>query len=336
MQACDFDQNKMAEVLQMMRTFYNGYRFHPDAGELVYNPTLVLYFLKALQRYCRYPDEMLDSNLAPDRNRLVYISQVQGAEALIAAALNEQTPLTVATLAQRFGVAEMVESEKNREALIALLYYLGVLTLTGRNEMGELTLRIPNLVIRRLYAERLGELLLPSVRDQDAGQLAARALYQRGAIEPLCSFVEQKILRTLDNRDYMSANELTIKMVFLALLFEDHFFIVDSEPALDRTYGDLLLLLRPDMRKYKLFDILIEFKFVKLNAVGKNGVELRQMSADDLKMLPAVQTKLTEARTQLQNYRATLTQRYAALLRLRTYAVVALGFERLVWEEVAA
>ena len=90
------------------------------------------------------------------------------------------------------------------------------------------------------------------------------------------------------------------------------------------------------MRKYKLFDILIEFKFVKLNAAGKNGAELRQMSADDLKMLPTVQTKLTEARTQLQNYRATLTQRYGALLRLHTYAVVALGFERLVWEEVAA
>jgi len=326
---CHFSAAQVTEALTMLRTLYNGYCFNPARYEPIYNPTLVLYFLGAFQKRCQYPEEMLDSNLAPDRNRLLYIARVQGAEALIAAALNEQTPLTVATLAQRFGVAEMVASEQNREALIALLYYLGVLTLTGRNELGEITLRIPNLVIRRLYAERLAELLLPSVRDQDAGHLAARALYQRGAIEPLCSFVEQKILRTLDNRAQgapdLSANELTIKMVFLALLFEDHFFIVDSEPTLDRTYGDLLLLLRPDMRQYKLLDILIEFKYIKLNALGKNGLELRQMSTDEIKMLPAVQTKLTEAHTQLQTYRATLTQQYGAVLRLHTYAVVALG-----------
>jgi len=197
---CHFSAAQVTEALTMLRTLYNGYCFNPARYEPIYNPTLVLYFLGAFQKRCQYPEEMLDSNLAPDRNRLLYIARVQGAEALIAAALNEQTPLTVATLAQRFGVAEMVASEQNREALIALLYYLGVLTLTGRNELGEITLRIPNLVIRRLYAERLAELLLPSVRDQDAGQLVARALYQRGAIEPLCSFVEQKILRTLDNR----------------------------------------------------------------------------------------------------------------------------------------
>ena len=64
----------------------------------------------------------------------------------------------------------------------------------------------------------------------------------------------------LDNRDYLHANELTIKMAFLSLLFEDHLFIIDSEPALVRGYGDLLMLIRPDMRQYKLLDILLEFK----------------------------------------------------------------------------
>jgi hypothetical protein len=50
--------------------------------------------------------------------------------------------------------------------------------------------------------------------------------------------------------------------------------------------------------------------------------------------LPSVQAKLTEARSGLAGYRSALQAHYGDLLRLRVYAVVALGFERLVWEEV--
>ena len=331
---CGFTDEKVAEALALVRTFYNGYRFHPAATEMVYNSTLVLYFLDALQRDCQYPEEILDSNLSMDRNRLLFISQLNGAESLISDALNEATPLSVSTLAHRFGVADMLESEKSIELLIALLYYLGVLTLAGRDENGKLLLQIPNLVIRRLYAERLREVLLPSARTRDAGKAAAEALYQRGELQPLCDFVEQKLLDVLDNRDYLHANELTIKMAFLSLLFEDHFFIVDSEPAIKRGYGDLILIVRPDMRQYKLLDVLLEFKFLKLNELGMSGEELRQKSVAELAQHELVKAKFAEADRQLQQYRATLQSHYGTLLRLRTYAVVALGFERLLWQEI--
>jgi Predicted AAA-ATPase len=333
-QQCGFSAEKTAEAMQMMRLFYNGYQFSTKATELVYNPTLTLYFLKILQRTCDYPEEILDDNLAMDRNRIAYIAQIKGAESLITGALNEEKPLVVSTLAHRFGVVEMLESDKSLELLTALLYYLGVLTLTGRNDLGKLILRIPNLVIRRLYADRLRQMFLPSGRTQDLGKAAGEALYQFGEIEPICTFIEEKILGVLDNRDYLHANELTIKMAFLSLLFEDHFFIIDSEPALARGYGDLLMLIRPDMRQYKLLDILLEFKFVKLSETGLEGQEVRQKSPETLKALDAVQKKFMEAATQLQNYRATLTQKYGTTLRLRTYAVVAVGFDRLVWEEI--
>ena len=54
-----------------------------------------------------------------DRARIVYVSQLSGAEHLVETALNEQPPLTVSTLAYRFGVAEMLESDKSTEFLIA-------------------------------------------------------------------------------------------------------------------------------------------------------------------------------------------------------------------------
>jgi hypothetical protein len=54
------------------------------------------------------------------------------------------------------------------------------------------------------------------------------------------------------------------------------------------------------------------------------------LSVTDIKALPLVQERLAEARAQLRDYRRTLEAVYGDRLRLRTYVVVALGFERLV------
>jgi hypothetical protein len=58
------------------------------------------------------------------------------------------------------------------------------------------------------------------------------------------------------------------------------------------------------------------------------------MSLAELRALPEVQAQLAQARTQLQSYRRDLQVAYQGGLRLQTYAIVALGFDRLVWEEI--
>lgn len=61
--------------------------------------------------------------------------------------------------------------------------------------------------------------------------------------------------------------------------------------------------------------------------------EARQMETAELLALDAVQEKIAEATPQLQRYRQGLVKKYGERLRLRTFAVVAIGFERLVWVE---
>ena len=39
---------------------------------------------------------------------------------------------------------------------------------------------------------------------------------------------------------------------------------MDSEPALQRNYADLTMIVRPDYRKFDIIDILIEFKYISL------------------------------------------------------------------------
>jgi len=331
---CDLPPSDADEALAMMRTFYNGYRFSRNAEEQVYNPTLALYFLKVFQRDCHYPDEILDSNLAMDRGKMHYISRLPEGRRLILDALIEAEPVHVPRLADRFGVEDMLYAPKDTGFVASLLYYFGILTLGGVTPFGELVLTIPNLVIRKLYAESIKELLLPEGKENDLARRAAEALYQRGDLQPLCDFVEQKYFKVFSNRDYAWSNELTVKTAFLTLLFNDTLYIMESEVELERGHADLTMIVRPDMRQYQVLDILIEFKFVSLKEAGLDGKTLETMDREALRMLPAVQGKQREAEVGLTRYRAKLKAKFGELPRLHSFSVVAVGFERLVFSRL--
>jgi hypothetical protein len=323
-------------ALNQMRLYYDGYRFADTPADPIYNPTLALYFLKHYLTHGKAPANLLDTNLAMDRGKLSYVAELPGGANVIADALADAPTLSVPALAERFGVEDLRSIRKDRDFQISLLYFFGVLTLEGVDEFGDLRLRIPNLVIRKLYAEQLRDLLLPEIEDQLAGRRAARDMFRNGDPQTLCEFVEQTYFKVFDNRDYLQANELTIKTAFLTLLFDSLHYTLDSETALGRRYADLSLILRPEARDRKLFDLLLEFKFLKPGALDLSGEQLRAMSREELAALPAVQQKLAEARTQAADYARELRERHGNGLRLRTHAIVALGFERLVWEAIVA
>jgi len=328
---CDLPQSDADEALAMMWTFYNGYRFSRTSEEPIYNPTLALYFLKVFQRDCRYPDEILDSNLAMDRGKMHYISRLPEGRQLILAALTEADPVHVPRLADRFGVEDILYAPKDTGFVASLLYYFGILTQGGVTPFGELMLTIPNLVIRKLYAERIREMLLPEGKQLDLARRAAEALYQRGEMLPLCDFVEQKYFKVFSNRDYAWSNELTVKTAFLTLLFNDTLYIMESETELEHGHADLTMIVRPDRRQYQVLDILIEFKFVSLKEAKLDGKTLETMDREELQALPAVQSKQREAEAGLARYRAKLKAKFGDLPRLHSFSVAAVGFERLVF-----
>ncbi len=254
-------------------------------------------------------------------------------------ALNDETTIGVSEIGTQFGVREMLEPDKQRDRLASLLCYLGALTVGGKTADAKIILEIPNLVMRKLYAERILKMTFSTADELDEGQAAADALFCRGDIQPLCAFVEKYYFTVYDNRDYQHFNELTLKTLFLALLHHNNLYIMDSEPALQRRYGDLIMIIRPEMRHYSVHDILLEFKYVPLNKlkIGKRqltGQDVQAKSDSELAELGAVKRKLDEARGQLRGYRQTLQQKYGQALKLRTYAVVGIGLARLIWEEV--
>lgn len=121
-----------------------------------------------------------------------------------------------------------------------------------------------------------------------------------------------------------------VRIAFLVTLFNDAFYLMDSEPALGRGYGDLLLRVRPDMPLYALLDHLLEFKTLGPKAVGLTSAELATTTREALGALPAVAEALRDAQAQLARYRQTLDAA-GGTLKLRTHAVVCIGLERLVF-----
>jgi len=335
---CGLSAAQATEAMQIMKIYYNGYCFvPPDTVESVpatkmYNPTMVLYFLDELQNYCRYPANMLDNNLSTDRQKLEYAAFLPGGGNVIVRAVDEKEPLAIPNLTSRFGVREMLEAENDDTFVASLLYYLGMLTINGRDPWGQLLLKVPNLTANGLYFERLQKILLPQSNKNEI-ERAVRGFYATGNLLPVCELVEQRF-KALDNRDYRQADELLVKTAFLAILFNDLYYMIDSETELQRSYADLTMILRPDMRQYQLLDHVVEFKYVTLKDAGLSGVQVREMSREDLAALPAVEAQLTQAKAQIVRYRDGLAQIYGNILRLHAHVVVSVGFEKAVWLEL--
>ena len=108
---------------------------------------------------------------------------------------------------------------------------------------------------------------------------------------------------------------------------------MDSEPEIGRGYADMTMIIRPDMRRFEIFDVLLEFKFLTLGDLGLSGEQARELTDDQARQLPPVVWALAEGTAQAERYRGDLKRKYGNL-RLTSFVVVAIGFERLVWDRV--
>lgn len=335
------------EAQDMMRTWYNGYCFAPSGGAVqdgVYNPTLALYFLKYLQRKGTYPRQMLDTNLAADENKLRFLGRETGGGDLLAELVQTGEPLEVEGIEQRFTLSEMLaQSSRDKTAVGSYLYYFGMLTIVEETPWRWLRLAPPNLVVRKLYIEQTLERWLEDERDAPDLSTPARDLMLDGEIEPLLELVEEKLFPQFSKRDGRWLNELAVKTAFVTLLFQDVNYRLFSEPSIDGAaplgkghgYADLVLLLRPDARSTPLWDLLLEFKLVPPEELGDDGARLEVLGRDALAALAPVAAALDQAEAQARRYRAGLLARYGDTLKLRAWAVVSVGFHRLVAREVS-
>ncbi|MEM7534140.1 MAG: AAA family ATPase, partial [Chloroflexota bacterium] len=348
--------SELEKMMALMENYYNGSLFIDDFRKgkadnvpKVYNPTLAFHFLKEFQARQEYPTELLDENLTPDDHKLRHIAAYKAGPELLDDAFALDRTTTVRTLRKKFGVRDLLNINLQKERLAVLLCHLGALTPAGLGPAHKIRLEIPNLVIQQLYSERV---LTHRVKSDDsmvqAGIAAADELFETGDIEPLCLFAQTHLLNLYSGRDGKDFNEGTLKTIFMMLLYHTDLYLMYSEATIERSFGDLLLLVRPGMRESGLVDILIEFKQLPLNqtteasTTQKGKTVYKALTEDDAKTRPReemkalknVEAKFTEAENQLHKYRRKLVAQHGDDLNLRCYAIVSVGFGRILWHEV--
>ncbi len=137
------------------------YTFSHAVDERIYNPTLCLYFFKQFKKSCEYPRKMLDSNLATDESKLEYIAQIPKGRELLMSLMQKNQEVVIPDIEDRFGIREILaDRSKNKTFLVSFLYYFEVLTIAEDTDDLEVILKIPNLVMKSLYVERIMVVLI--------------------------------------------------------------------------------------------------------------------------------------------------------------------------------
>jgi len=265
---------ELETVMIDLHRYYNGYLFAEDATEKMFNSNMFLYFLQEYKDTRKFPKEVVDNNVKTDYRKIQTIAFNFKDEATIEHLLKYGE--TESQLVERFSIEKMYDNPDNFKSL---LFYLGMLTIKGYNELGELILCIPNYVSRKIYWEYFSDVLnqTAGIRSNELVKIVAQMRF-KGNIAPFIEYVQQ-ILEKLSNRDLQKFDERYLKVIMFTLLDIDGFYLLESEPELRNGYADLLITRSRQFAQFIKYEWLIELKYIKekdkdkLSEIRKKGIE---------------------------------------------------------------
>ena len=297
-------------ALDVMREWYDGYRFAEGAEETVYNTDMVLYFLDAATPNKPLPKKLIDVNVRIDYGKLRHLLTVSRGRAARGAQggvvrpeddadavrqLNGNFDLLRQVVGEGQATAEIQESfplERlgQRDNFFSLLHYFGLLSI--RDSIGGRTrLHIPNQTVRQLLYGHLRDAY------DDVGVLSVDLLAfadivwrmaRDGEWRPVFDFLRDAIAEQTSIRDYLNGEKI-IQGFLAAYLGVSRHFLLRTEPELNKGFADIalepLVAQSPELRH----GYLIELKYIKR---GEDASEAK------------VQALVEEAEEQLKRYMA--------------------------------
>ena len=249
-------------VLDVMREWYDGYRFAKATANSVYNTDMVLYFLKESIANGSMTDELIDANVRIDygklRHLLIVNRQLNGNFDQLQELTAEQQ---VSCDVQRSFPLEELNQPEN---FLSLLYYFGLLSFRGV-ERGMPRLAIPNQTVKQLMYGYL------RAGFRDAGVVSVnlfqfsrlvREMAYDGAWRPALEFLGSAIADQTTLRDYLGS-EKVVQGFLAAYLNVTNYYQFHSEYELNKGFADIflepILALFPDLP----FGYVIELEYLK-------------------------------------------------------------------------
>jgi hypothetical protein len=295
--------------------FYNGYLFHHEAKNRVYNPSMMLYLFDQVTKHQQKVEYVIDENLKTDYGRLqMLMKDKNNREQLIKIVEDNGVDSEIIL---KFSLDKLHENEY----FVSLLFYLGLLTIDYHKE-GKTYLKIPNYTIRTVFWEYIAKLTKDINSDVSINlgylQDAISSLAYRGDPIPYLDYVSKNILSRLSNRDLQNFDEKYIKIILLYGLFQSKMYIAITEMEVSQGYTDIYMCrshLKPDIP----YEWVWEIKYVK-----KGGALWRKKSA--------LKTKKKESQVQLKKYRD--SPLFAGRTDVRYLSIIFIGKDKYVSEEL--
>ncbi len=265
---------KIPEMMSDLTAWYDGYLFTEDAHTLLFNPDMVLYFLREYGIMNKYPAVMLDTNVISDYRKIKNIFKI-GREEEIKYELLE-------TLVEKgyidFPLTHLynLEAEFTEDDFLSLLFYMGMLSFREVSDIGW-RFEVPNYVIKKLYFEYFTAIFLAKTRFAKTKRPIAQtisALISQGNPEPFFKIVEYVLSENHSNRDELSYGEKHLQTLMIGLLFPYESYYIHSEYESKKGYPDIFLERMPN-RPIK-YDIVLELKYVKKSAQNTLGKVIEQ------------------------------------------------------------
>ena len=267
-----FNQQEVEQMLceinaeehkELVKTYYNGYRFSKKATEKMYNSDMILYFLKNYDSENEIPEELIDYNVISDYTKIKSIIKIANEqiekEVLEEIIFNDQIEVT--SLYEGFILSKESLEVFTRESIITLLYYIGYLTI--ENYGATMLLTIPNYGMKKLYLEYMRDMLIRSTDMKlDFSKLRSSIVkVLNGDINTIIEKTEE-FLSLVVNRDYQRFDEKYIKIVIMSFLSHAPQYTLRSEYEIKGKHADIYI----ETQNKKIKSYMIELKYLKANA----------------------------------------------------------------------
>lgn len=258
-------KNNLENVVNNLRFWYDGYLFHQNGSQKVYNPDMVFYFAKYYAEYQEYPMDLMDENIISDYGKMRQMFRINDSKQENYKSLKEivENGYIKSDLTKQYSF----ERSWTRADFISLLFYMGILSIKPKKSSRPIFV-IPNYVIQQLYFQYFHQLTLENskLKPEQLNLIdKVEDLADHNELQPLLDLL-QNILSELGQEDKAHFNETSLKTLFASFFYQVRIFNIFSELEVQKAKGekgrvDLLLMRRPPFETN--FQFVFELKYIR-------------------------------------------------------------------------
>ena len=263
------------ELIEIMKPWYDNYCFAEECyGETtMYNSNMVLYFVKNYIQRGKAPRDMVEDNIRIDYEKLRMLIRKDKEFAHDASII--QTLVSEGYVTGELKKGFPAINITNPDNFVSLLYYFGMLTISGTYE-GRTKLTIPNQVVR----EQIYTYLLSTYNEAELNfssyeknELSSGLAY-RGDWKAYFGYIADCLKRYTSQRDKQKG-EFFVHGFTLAMTAQNRFYRPISEQDTQAGYVDIFLCPLLDIYSDMKHSYIMELKYAKYKDPESRVEELR-------------------------------------------------------------